>query len=186
VVAIAINSGLVTYPTAFRRAWQSGDCALWYPVPPAGYVALGCVATLGGGGGGGGGESGGGAAAAAGEPPPLKSVVVVHERAVVEALLSECMLLCANGNLWCVQNALGTFHVSAGDGHQPQASRRLFPPPPPPRMLFALLCPRRDRGRRMLRWQLHAALAAAACLLPCSPMSHIACHCMFGSRLIGH
>ena len=170
MVAIAINSGLVTYPTAFRRAWQSGDCALWYPVPPAGYVALGCVATLGGGGGGGGGESGGGAAAAAGEPPPLKSVVVVHERAVVEALLSECMLLCANGNLWCVQNALGTFHVSAGDGHQPQASRRLFPPPPLPAccLLSSVLAATGGAaccaGSCTLHWQLpHASCPAPPC-----------------------
>lgn len=91
---------------------------MWRPVPPAGYVAMGCVGTQ---------------LAEPGldtttptdvaQPPPLKSVVVVHQRAAVEALLSECMLLCTHGNLWCVQNSVGTFEVSSAESHQPEVGQ---------------------------------------------------------------
>jgi hypothetical protein len=53
-------------------------------------------------------------------PPPLKSCVVVARQVAVEALLAECMLLCTNGNLWCIQNSAGTFEVAPPDAHKPQ------------------------------------------------------------------
>lgn len=118
---MAVNSGLVAFPTGYTRVFQQEGIALWRPTPPPGYVALGCVAvvapTSGAGLGGGAGPAPGAGDAPA---PPLRAVVVVHERAVVEALLAECMLLNANGNLWCVQNSVGTFEVAPADAHQPQ------------------------------------------------------------------
>jgi hypothetical protein len=53
-------------------------------------------------------------------PPPRKSCVVVARQVAVEALLAECMLLCTNGNLWCIQNSAGTFEVAPPDAHRPQ------------------------------------------------------------------
>jgi vacuolar protein sorting-associated protein 13A/C len=149
VTAIAISSGLVTFPLGFTRVWESpggarhaaGRCgavavhcmpgrmqwrwrawfaswcsaaptnpcvahictagmSLWRPVPPPGYVPMGCIAST--------------------SMPERKACVVVVRQAVVPALLSECMMLCTNGNLWCVQNSAGTFEVAPPDTHQPQ------------------------------------------------------------------
>lgn len=114
---MAINSGLATHPVGFALAWESAGVSLWRPLPPPGYVALGCVASLA--------AAGGGRASAPGEasgpvPPPLKSCVVVARQVAVEALLAECMLLCTAGNLWCIQNSAGTFEVAPPDAHKPQ------------------------------------------------------------------
>ncbi|KIY91741.1 hypothetical protein MNEG_16223, partial [Monoraphidium neglectum] len=87
VVAIAINSGFVRYPVSYQLVWEAPGVSVWRPVPPPGYVALGCVAAPGA------------------APPPLKAAVVAHRLAVVEAPLGECALLCANGNLWSVANS---------------------------------------------------------------------------------
>ncbi len=99
---MAINSGLVAYPTGYEHVWESQGVHVWRPVAPPAHVAMGCVATT------------------TASPPALKQVVCVHERAVVEAALAECMLLCANGKLWCVQNNVGTFEVSPPDVHPPK------------------------------------------------------------------
>ena len=53
------------------------------------------------------------------QPPNVKEVVVVAQEVVVEATLGECMLLAANGNLWCVQNSVATFEVAPAEGHRP-------------------------------------------------------------------
>lgn len=104
MATVAINSGLVAFPTAYTRLWATpdGEAALWRPVPPPGYVALGCVA------------------GAADAPPPLSLVGCVARGSVVEARLAECLLLTEGGNLWRVQNAGGTFEVSPRDQHLPQ------------------------------------------------------------------
>jgi len=57
------------------------------------------------------------------DPPPRKICVVVAQQAVVEALLAECMMLCTNGNLWCIQNSAGTFEVAPPEAHQPMVSQ---------------------------------------------------------------
>lgn len=120
VIAIAINSGLVTYPTGYTLVWESPGASFWRPVPPTGYVALGCIASP--------------AISAprpvspdapdqrssAAVPPSRKACVVVAKQVVTEALLAECMMLCTNGNLWCIQNSAGTFEVAPPDSHQPQ------------------------------------------------------------------
>jgi hypothetical protein len=81
---------------------------------------MGCVASLH--------AAGGSRSSAAGDshqagglvPPPRRSCVVVARQVAVEALLAECMLLCTNGNLWCIQNSAGTFEVAPPDAHKPQ------------------------------------------------------------------
>lgn len=102
MVALAINSGFVTYPTSYQRVWESRDITIWRPVPPPGYVAMGCISSM------------------TTTPPVTKAVVVVHQEAVVEALLQECMLLSPGGNWWCCQNNVGSFEVSPPDAHEPQ------------------------------------------------------------------
>jgi hypothetical protein len=52
--------------------------------------------------------------------PDRKACVVVAQQAAVSALLSECMMLCTNGNLWCIQNSMGTFEVAAPETHLPK------------------------------------------------------------------
>ena len=44
-LAVAINSGLVTYPTRFQKLGYAKGLAIWEPIPPKGYVALGHVAS---------------------------------------------------------------------------------------------------------------------------------------------
>lgn len=41
---LAAGSGLLAYPLSYTLAWQGQGVVLWRPVPPPGYVALGCVA----------------------------------------------------------------------------------------------------------------------------------------------
>jgi hypothetical protein len=119
IIAIAINSGLVTYPTGFKLVWESPGVSLWRPIPPPGYVPMGCIATLNT-------IHSSSTASISGssEPPPRKICVVVAQQVVVEALLAECMMLCTTGNLWCVQNSAGTFEVAPPEAHQPVVSQR--------------------------------------------------------------
>ncbi len=101
---VAINSGLVAFPVGYECVWtgpETEDLALWRPVPPPGYVALGCVA---------------GARSA---PPPPGLVGCVAAAAVVDSRLGECLLLAERGNLWAVQNAGATFEVSPPEAHLP-------------------------------------------------------------------
>ena len=60
---MAVNSGLVAYPTSYKLLWQGSGVSLWRPRPPAGYAALGCVAAPGT------------------KPPALTTVVCVHSQA---------------------------------------------------------------------------------------------------------
>lgn len=62
VVAVAVNSGLVAYPTGYDLVWRGAGVALWRPQPPPGYSALGCVAAEGS------------------NPPQLTTVVCVHSQ----------------------------------------------------------------------------------------------------------
>jgi vacuolar protein sorting-associated protein 13A/C len=95
------------------QVWSGDGLTLWRPVPPPGYVSLGCVATS------------ASPDMPAPLPPPLRAVGCVHERCVVETRLGECLLLCANGNLWEVQNAACTFDVSPAEGHLPEVGAPL-------------------------------------------------------------
>jgi hypothetical protein len=41
---VAVNSGLVSYPTGYTPAYRTAGLTLWAPTPPEGYVALGFLA----------------------------------------------------------------------------------------------------------------------------------------------
>jgi hypothetical protein len=47
VAAVAVNSGLVTFPVSYSVAYKTSGLTIWNPEPPAGYAALGCVANPG-------------------------------------------------------------------------------------------------------------------------------------------
>lgn len=47
VAVLALGSGLVTWPSGFTCVWDALEgIALWMPVPPPGFVALGCCASV--------------------------------------------------------------------------------------------------------------------------------------------
>ncbi|KAK9908805.1 hypothetical protein WJX75_003140 [Coccomyxa subellipsoidea] len=75
VVSVAVNSGLVSYPVSYKAAYQTSGLTIWEPVPPKGYVALGCLAAPGD------------------EPPALTEMVTVHASIGVEAPLGSCLVL---------------------------------------------------------------------------------------------
>jgi hypothetical protein len=73
-------------------------------VPPPGYVALGCLASndvL--------------------QPPDITEMGCLHEGAVVEAHLGQCLMLCAAGNVWSVANCGATFVLAPPDAHWPSS-----------------------------------------------------------------
>ena len=45
VLTVAVNSGLVTFPTGFTKLGSARGLTLWKPVPVKDYVALGHVAS---------------------------------------------------------------------------------------------------------------------------------------------
>jgi len=47
VLSMAVNSGLVTFPTGYKRVGYAKGLTVWSPQPPQGYLALGHVATSG-------------------------------------------------------------------------------------------------------------------------------------------
>ena len=109
VLAIAINSGLVTYPSGYKRAGYADGMTLWEPKPPAGYVALGHVAAWGS------------------EQPAATRVVCLHISVATECALGECFELRHEAqrsqrspndlNVWNIDNPGATFVVcSVGEG----------------------------------------------------------------------
>ncbi len=93
------------FPRRYEVAWDAGEgLVLWRPVPPPGYVALGCVAT-----------------SSPHEPPPLQHQACVRQEALVDARPGQCMVLCALGNLWSVANCGATLVVASHDAHAPAA-----------------------------------------------------------------
>ena len=110
VVAIAVNSGLVTYPVGYKRVAGADGLALWEPQPPPGYAALGHVATSGG------------------LKPAATQVVCLHESVAVSCALGECLQLRAGEDaeeaeevhVWNIDNAGATFVAcSVEDGSPP-------------------------------------------------------------------
>ncbi len=47
VLTVAVNSGLVTYPTSYKKLGYAPGLTIWEPVPPEHYVYLGHVTTAG-------------------------------------------------------------------------------------------------------------------------------------------
>jgi vacuolar protein sorting-associated protein 13A/C len=105
VAVMAVNSGLVAWPQRFELCWDAGDgLVLWRPIPAPGYVAMGLVASR-----------------SVTEAPDAQQVACVRSEALVEARCSQCVLLCAAGNLWSVANCGATMVASSPDAHHPPA-----------------------------------------------------------------
>lgn len=120
VLALAINSGLVAFPTAYDAIWSAPGIHLWRPRPPEGYIPLGCMATP------------------TSDPPPLTALACLHNTLGIEAPLGQCLVVKQGGgeqgggdvghlsedpgaNVWCVDNAAATFTVTtAEEGANPK------------------------------------------------------------------
>ena len=109
---MAVNSGLVAFPTGYDPAWSASGIHLWRPQPPKGYLALGCLATSGV------------------EAPSLTAMVCLHHTVGIAAPLGQCFNVKQQesrqdegdvghfsedpgANVWCVDNAAATFTVSS-------------------------------------------------------------------------
>ena len=119
VVTLAANSGLTAPPSSYECVWTAaaGDASLWRPVPPPGFVVLGCVA-------------GDGI-----NPPPRGAAACVAASACIAAAIGQCLPVrpspaSLDGGhmgspppggggedggafLWCIDNAAATFGVGA-------------------------------------------------------------------------
>ena len=114
VLALAVNSGLVAFPTAYDTVWSAPGIYLWRPKSPEGYISLGCLAT------------------SSNEPPSLTTMVCLHHTVGIEAPLGQCLAVKPQegsqdegdvghlsddpgANVWCVDNAAATFTVCTAD-----------------------------------------------------------------------
>lgn len=122
VLALAINSGLVAFPTAYDAVWSAPGIHLWRPKCPEGYIALGCMATP------------------TSEAPTLTAMACLHHTLGIEAPLGQCLAVKQGGgqdggdvghlsedpgaDVWCVDNAAATFTVTtAEEGTYPKGGR---------------------------------------------------------------
>ena len=99
VLAVAINSGFITFPQGYQLVHAQPGLCLWRPEPPPGYVALGCLATT---------ED---------KEPSLTDVGCVHKAVCVESHLGQCLPLRAGAGagglaVWCVDNVAATWQTS--------------------------------------------------------------------------
>ena len=114
VLALAINSGLVAFPTGYDLAWSASGICIWRPTCPQGYIALGCLATT------------------TTDPPSLTSMACLHHTLGIEAPLGQCLGVKQQepkqdagdighlsedpgANVWCVDNAAATFVVTTAE-----------------------------------------------------------------------
>lgn len=122
MLALAINSGLVAFPTGYNLAWSATGIHLWRPKCPESYISLGCLAT------------------STKDPPSLTAMVCLHHSLGIEAQLGQCLVvkqqeanqdpgdighLAADpgANVWCVDNAAATFTVTtAEEGTNPKGA----------------------------------------------------------------
>lgn len=121
VLALAVNSGLVTFPVSYDKVWSDPGIHLWQPQSPEGYIALGCLATP------------------TPDPPAQTAMVCVHRSLGIEAPLGQCLTVKPQegsrrdsgdvghlsegpaANVWCVDNSAATFSMcTAQDGGQPK------------------------------------------------------------------
>ncbi|KAI3684030.1 hypothetical protein L1987_84552 [Smallanthus sonchifolius] len=85
------------------------DCSLWTPIPPPGYLALGCVAHIGN------------------EPPPNHIVYCIRADLATSTAYSACMFNASSNNtypsgcsIWRLDNLLGSFYVNPSVSCPPQ------------------------------------------------------------------
>ncbi|KAK9139107.1 hypothetical protein Scep_008788 [Stephania cephalantha] len=117
VLAVSNRYGRVRKPLGFKLIgsfssiqWLEGDekpcegdCSLWMPVPPPGYLTLGCVAHLGD------------------QPPPTHVVYCIRADLATSSAFKECMFsippnprFTSGFSIWRVDNAVGSFYAQAG------------------------------------------------------------------------
>uniref|UniRef100_A0ACD5YZI2 Uncharacterized protein n=1 Tax=Avena sativa TaxID=4498 RepID=A0ACD5YZI2_AVESA len=112
VVAVSNTYGRVRKPLGFRlvhtlpesleladskKSTEENDCSIWIPLPPPGYLAIGCVVN-------------------SGRQPPSNNVVYcLRSDLVTSAAFSDCLLsaprMLSGFSIWRVDNVVGTFHA---------------------------------------------------------------------------
>ncbi|KAK3025351.1 hypothetical protein RJ639_043860, partial [Escallonia herrerae] len=115
VMAMSSTYGRVRKPIGFKligsfsgiQAWEgvdgrgdnNGDCSLWVPIAPPGYLAVGCVAHVGN------------------HPPPNYIVHCIRSDLVTSTTYSECIFstslnasFSSGFSIWRVDNVLGSFY----------------------------------------------------------------------------
>lgn len=105
VCTIALNSGLAANPIGFKKVWEDeSGVALWFPVPPESYAAVGCMATV------------------DGNPPPTTSCLCLHVLTLVETSVSGCVWRQPPSSIWRIENAARTFTVSESINDRPKGT----------------------------------------------------------------
>ncbi|XP_047337153.1 uncharacterized protein LOC124940662 [Impatiens glandulifera] len=123
VMAVSNRYGRVRKPVGFRlmglfsgsggaekgETQSDGDCCLWMPVAPSGYLTLGCVAHTGR------------------NPPPNHIVHCIRADLVTSTSYSECISSIASKpsfesefSIWRLDNALGSFYSHPSKGSPPR------------------------------------------------------------------
>ncbi|GJP32210.1 hypothetical protein CLOM_g16806, partial [Closterium sp. NIES-68] len=117
VLAVSLAGGYVKRPISFAKLWSSEEepdvssgqgCSVWEPVPPPGFVAVGCVAHPGA------------------QPPPSSAVYCIDASYVCAVALRGCITVEMTDELqafkfWRVENAMSTFSA-----HQEQEAACAF------------------------------------------------------------
>ncbi|CAI5954752.1 unnamed protein product, partial [Closterium sp. NIES-64] len=105
VLAVSLAGGYVKKPVSFAKIWSSEEgsdvssspeCSVWEPIPPPGFVAVGCVAHPGP------------------LPPSASAVYCIEASHVSPAALRGCITVQVNDGLqsfklWRIENSLSTF-----------------------------------------------------------------------------
>ncbi|KAK2971030.1 hypothetical protein RJ640_025804 [Escallonia rubra] len=127
VMAVSSTYGRVRKPIGFKligsfsgiQAWEgvdgrcdnNGDCSLWVPIAPPGYLAVGCVAHVGS------------------HPPPNYIVHCIRSDLVTSTTYSECIFstslnasFSSGFSIWRVDNVLGSFYAHPSASCPPKDS----------------------------------------------------------------
>ncbi|MFS7909478.1 putative vacuolar protein sorting-associated protein [Helianthus anomalus] len=119
VMAVSNTYGRVRKPLGFKLVGlfsniqqtedMDCDCSLWTPIPPPGYVALGCVAHTGN------------------QPPPNHIVYCIRADLATSTAYSACMFNASSNNtypsgfsIWRLDNLLGSFYAYPSVSCPPQ------------------------------------------------------------------
>ncbi|KAK9053434.1 hypothetical protein SSX86_030068 [Deinandra increscens subsp. villosa] len=121
VMAVSNTYGRVRKPLGFKLIGLlsdiqetevddiDSDCSLWTPIPPPGYLALGCVAHIGN------------------QPPPNHVVYCIRADLATSTTYSACMFNASSNkkyplgfSIWRFDNLLGSFHANPSVSCPPQ------------------------------------------------------------------
>eukprot|EP00210_Caulerpa_lentillifera_P006209 g5933.t1 len=112
-LCVSLSSGFVAFPTGFTPVLRlENKATIWKPVPPRGYVALGCLARK---------------HARSGErlPPSETACVCVHEEVVVETVTGSCLWTDSKNSIWSLLNAAHSFTISSTTDSMPNKTEVL-------------------------------------------------------------